>query len=95
MKDKREDPLSKGLFFAIGLVTLCLALPCRYAHKKNRLSLPTWGDLVGTSSLKVDAGLVVVNATVTDPDHRLITGMDRENFKISKIRLSRRSPLQQ
>lgn len=33
-------------------------------------------------SIRVDVDLVVVNVTVTDPYNRLVTGLERENFRI-------------
>ena len=39
------------------------------AHKKIKL-------------LKVDVDLVLVNATVTDPQNRYVTGLEQENFQI-------------
>jgi Ca-activated chloride channel family protein len=33
-------------------------------------------------TIRVDVDLVLVNATVTDPYNRLVTGLERENFRI-------------
>ncbi len=35
-----------------------------------------------TKPLKVDVDLVLVNVTVTDPMNRLVTGLEKENFKL-------------
>ncbi|MEO5936335.1 MAG: VWA domain-containing protein, partial [Terriglobales bacterium] len=35
-----------------------------------------------TKPLKVDVDLVLVNVTVTDPMNRLVTGLDKENFRL-------------
>jgi Ca-activated chloride channel family protein len=35
-----------------------------------------------TDTLRVDVDLVVVNATVTDPENRIVSGLKPENFKI-------------
>ena len=32
--------------------------------------------------IKVDVDLVLVNTTVTDPYNRLVTGLERENFRV-------------
>jgi Ca-activated chloride channel family protein len=36
----------------------------------------------GTSSVKVDVDLVLVNATVTDAYNRFVTGLEKEHFKL-------------
>jgi Ca-activated chloride channel family protein len=36
----------------------------------------------GSQTLKVDVDLVVVNATVTDPHNRYVTGLEREHFQL-------------
>jgi Ca-activated chloride channel homolog len=36
----------------------------------------------GNSSIKIDVDLVLVNATVTDPSNRFVTGLEKENFKV-------------
>ncbi len=35
-----------------------------------------------TKPLKVDVDLVLVNVTITDPMNRLVTGLEKENFKV-------------
>src|SRR5215510_12972579 len=35
-----------------------------------------------TKPLKVDVNLVLVNVTITDPMNRIITGLEKENFRI-------------
>ena len=35
-----------------------------------------------TKPLKVDVDLVLVSVTVTDPMNRLVTGLERENFRL-------------
>jgi hypothetical protein len=35
-----------------------------------------------TPSIKIDVDLTLVNATVTDPQHRLVTGLEREHFQL-------------
>ncbi len=39
------------------------------------------------STIKVDAPLVVLNVTVTDPMNRLVTGLRRQNFTITEDRV--------
>jgi Ca-activated chloride channel family protein len=41
-------------------------------------------------TLKVDVDLVTVNATVTDAQNRVITGLDREHFKIWEDKLEQK-----
>jgi Ca-activated chloride channel homolog len=36
----------------------------------------------GEKSIKVDVDMVLVNATVTDPYDRLVTGLEQENFRV-------------
>jgi hypothetical protein len=33
-------------------------------------------------SVKVDVNLILVNATVSDPQQRLVTGLEREHFQL-------------
>jgi len=36
----------------------------------------------GQSSIKIEVDLVLVNATVTDPSNRFVTGLEREHFQL-------------
>ena len=35
-----------------------------------------------TPSIKVDVDLVLINATVTDPSNRFVTGLEKEHFQV-------------
>ena len=41
-------------------------------------------------SIKVDVELVTVNATVTDAQNRVITGLDREHFRVWEDKLEQK-----
>ena len=64
-----------GLLLIFGLVTL---LPAR-EKPATEAQLSPKRD---TPSLKVDVNLVLVNATVTDMNHRIVTGLEKEHFQV-------------
>jgi Ca-activated chloride channel family protein len=65
----------------------------------NRCIKPHDGDIIvpiasvaviGTTSVKVDVDLVLVNATVTDVSNRFVIGLDREHFKIYEDKIEQK-----
>ncbi len=43
---------------------------------------PTQPETKKSSGIKMDVEMALVNVTVTDPYSRLVTGLDKENFKV-------------
>jgi len=64
---------------AIGrlIVTLCLAWVCPAAIGAQELSSKTTKQ-----TLKIDVDLVLVNATVSDSQGRMVTGLEREDLQL-------------
>jgi Ca-activated chloride channel homolog len=72
-----------GLLVLFGLATL---LPAQEKHATEaQLNLKR-----GTPSLKVDVGLVLVNATVTDMNHRIVTGLEQEHFQVYEDKIEQK-----
>ena len=46
------------------------------------LVAPFVGQQIPTQNLKVDVDLVLVNATVTDPQDRYVVGLSKDNFRV-------------
>jgi Ca-activated chloride channel homolog len=44
----------------------------------------------GPSSLKIEVDLVLVNATVTDPSNRFVTGLEREHFQVFEDKIEQK-----
>ena len=42
-------------------------------------------------SIKVEVDLVLINATVTDPSNRFVTGLEKEHFQLFETRWSKKS----
>jgi Ca-activated chloride channel family protein len=55
---------------------------CSVGGQERPFPLPNGKSMPGVSSLKVDVGLVVVHATVVDPNYRFVTGLEKENFEV-------------
>ncbi|MBI1750935.1 MAG: VWA domain-containing protein [Acidobacteria bacterium] len=68
------------------LLTICALLTCpAFAQSPAQLShSPAALDKTrpGEKRIRVDVDLVLVNTTVTDPYNRLVTGLERENFRV-------------
>jgi Ca-activated chloride channel homolog len=72
----------------------CPGLPGRGLLKAAPLLLALWwgqgwafraqqvGGRGGPTSIQVDVDLVLVNATVTDPNNRFVTGLEKEHFQL-------------
>ncbi len=44
--------------------------------------LPSESQIKHTGEIKVDVDLALVNVSVTDPLNRLVTGLEKENFRV-------------
>ena len=71
---------------SVVLLIVCILLTC-YAFAQAPSDLKTFpgaSDKQRPSDkrIRVDVDLVLVNTTVTDPYNRLVTGLERENFRI-------------
>jgi len=62
----------------IGIVVLLTVMVSLVLHAQN----PETPQAPAQKSLKVDVELVTVNATVTDAQNRVITGLDKEHFRV-------------
>jgi Ca-activated chloride channel homolog len=62
----------RSLIATIGLVLICTAV--------TRAQEPS--QKTKNQTIKVDVDLVLVNATVSDPQGRMVTGLERENFQL-------------
>ena len=97
----REFPKEKGLMarkksIVTGAVCVLIALPvmmAAYAGHSQKLQ-DTAADKPKASpqnpTLKVDVDLVLVNATVTDPQNRYVTGLEKEHFQLWEDKLEQK-----
>ncbi len=82
-------------FAVLVVLAACSALPLLAqtstadVHVKPRVQSPTPKDTdidpalkSHAKPIKVDVNMVLVPVTITDPMNRLVTGLDRENFKV-------------
>ena len=71
---------------AVALLLACALLTSPAAAQNGALLSPPKAPLDKTPpsdrTIRVDVDLVLVNVTVTDPYNRLVTGLERENFRI-------------
>lgn len=73
-----------GVAAAIVTLLVWTALPSASAQKQAPLA-PAKKDIPRVQKgklIRVDVDLVLVNTTVTDPYNRLVTGLERENFRV-------------
>src|SRR4030095_6384341 len=63
-------------------VIFCLAVVGRFLAQDLPTPANPHATASSTPSVKVDVDLVLVNATVTDPNNRLVTGLEKDHFKI-------------
>ena len=68
-------------------LTICVLLSCfAFAQSPSESKNTSTGNGVAQrrsdKRIKVDVDLVLVNTTVTDPYNRLVTGLERENFRV-------------
>ena len=78
----------------IAVVCVFIALPVlmgAYAgQSQNSQANSEKTQSTPTQTLKVDVDLVVVNATVTDPQNRFVTGLEQDHFQIWEDRLEQK-----
>lgn len=79
--DCRAHPFS--LVYLLIMAIVCLVLVCRFFAQNSPTSAnPQVPANSSTASVKVDVDLVLVNATVTDPGNRFVTGLEKDHFKV-------------
>jgi Ca-activated chloride channel family protein len=66
-------------FFA---VAFALIVPALMVARAGHSQKPTSADKDQNQTLKIDVDLVLVNATVTDPLNRYVSGLESEHFQI-------------
>ncbi len=68
------------------LLTICALLACSASAQSPGQARKAAGApdqaRPGDKRIRVDVDLVLVNTTVTDPYQRLVTGLERENFRV-------------
>jgi len=70
---------------SIVLLTICALLTGNasgQAPAPQKKAAPPEKKIPGDKRIRVDVDLVLVNTTVTDPYNRLVTGLERENFRV-------------
>ena len=70
---------------SIVLLTICALLTGNasgQAPAPQKKAAPPVKKIPGDKRIRVDVDLVLVNTTVTDPYNRLVTGLERENFRV-------------
>jgi hypothetical protein len=77
--DCRVYPFS--IAYPLIVATLCLAAVCRFFAQNAPTSPSPQAPSSSTPSVKVDVDLVLVNATVTEPNNRLVTGLEKITLK--------------
>jgi Ca-activated chloride channel family protein len=63
-------------------VSLALLCPPAIAQEPQKGPFPERPVLIKDRQIRVDVDLVLINVTVTDPYNRLVTGLERENFRV-------------
>ena len=76
-------------YLSIGVI-FCLLLVCRFFAQDSPTPPDRQAPANSTPSVKVDVDLVLVNATVTDPSNRLVTGLEKDHFKIFEDKVEQR-----
>ena len=69
-----------GIRIAPLIVLLCAMLS--FGQSANENATSGHSKPQGVPSLSIDVDLVMLNATVTDPQNRHITGLDKEHFQV-------------
>ena len=70
MMMSRQRPIT-GLIVALSSLLVCGTVWAQQSASRTQ-----------DQSIKVDVNLVLVNATVSDPQQRLVTGLEREHFQL-------------
>ena len=79
MRRKKACSLVKGRG---GLFALALLLALLWGHGWGFRAQQAGPEPGAPPAIKVDVGLVLVNATVTDPNNRFVTGLEKEHFQL-------------
>ncbi len=78
-----SSPLRTVVSLLVVCALLALPLPAQNPKPVNSLQDPQRpAPDKKDRTIKVDVDLVLVNVTVTDPFNRLVTGLERENFRV-------------
>jgi len=86
MRRSTHQTSSNRLKLPFLTLLLCLlALPCSqllFLGQEAENPEPPQASKGGQSSIKVEVDLVLVNATVTDPSNRFVTGLEKDHFQL-------------
>ncbi len=74
--------LGAAVFFALVVGLLAVGIPRIGSSQESPPKPDQPGSKSGTTSIKVDVDLVLVNATVTDINNRFVTGLEKEHFQV-------------
>jgi Ca-activated chloride channel homolog len=69
----------------LSICSCCVLLPAFAQNKGSQKQAPPKDDgtlSASAKTIKVGVDMVLVNATVTDPYNRLVTGLDKEDFQV-------------
>ncbi len=78
---------TKVMVLSLGFLTLLSLL--ELAQEKP--NIPSQAESKsGASSVKVEVDLVLVNATVTDPSNRFVTGLEMEHFQVFEDKIQQK-----
>jgi Ca-activated chloride channel family protein len=88
--NENEGNIMKKLRFELGsriVVLLVFVLIARTAFNQSQGPLqppkqPSRAQGKSADGIKVDVNLALVNVTITDPLNRLVTGLEKENFRV-------------
>ena len=70
---------------ALTFVVCALSVPAIFSQSQGPVQPPKQVDnpqIKPNAGIKIDVSLALVNVTVTDPLNRLVTGLDKENFRV-------------
>jgi Ca-activated chloride channel family protein len=83
MPSSRRLSIRRATFGSLAICALLTCLAFAQSPSETKAN-PAAGDKARKSDqrIKVDVDLVLVNTTVTDPYNRLVTGLERENFRV-------------
>jgi len=64
--------------------------PASPPQAESKSDAPKTENKTGPSSLKIEVDLVLVNATVTDPSNRFVTGLEKEHFQVFEDKIDQK-----
>ena len=88
MKERATDPVRNWAFLGSIIFLLCLLSPAAATAQEDSPGPAPGPDSSDTQKLtpgrvlKTETEMTLVNVTVTDPIGRLVTGLDRDNFRV-------------